>query len=123
MKTKICQKNTENSSLKFHWIVWTLFLIMTNWSSDVYAQNIVEIGDQSANCQQDPDCINRLHPAIPMTSRAKSGATIIFHTRNASDINLDPEAPPDARKEIPDSVQSIHLPDLYKLKALSPVMC
>ena len=98
MKIKICQQSTENSSLKFHWIVWTLFLIITNWSSNVYAQDIVEIGDQSANCQQDPDCINRLHPAIPMSSRAKSGATIIFHTRNASDFNLDPEAPPDARK-------------------------
>ena len=98
MKTKICQKRTENSLLKFHWFVWTLFLIITNWSSNVYAQDIVEIGDQSANCQQDPDCINRLHPAIPMTSRAKSGATIIFHTRNASDFNLDPESPPDGRR-------------------------
>ncbi len=98
METTRRQNNCERLSPKFHWIYWTLFLILTNWSGVVYAQNIVEIGDQSANCQEDPDCINRLHPAIPMTSRAKTGATIIFRTRNASDFSLDPEAPPDARR-------------------------
>ena len=61
------------------------------------AQDIVEVGDRALNCQEDPDCINRLHPAIPMTARATPGATIVFHTRNAGDRNIDPQAPPDPR--------------------------
>ncbi len=82
----------------YSWILWLICLLLASWSSDNLAQEIVELGDPSANCQEDPDCINRLHPAIPMAKRAKPGATIIFHTKNASDFNLDPEAPPDPRK-------------------------
>jgi hypothetical protein len=34
------------------------------------AAKILVIGGEGANCEQDPHCINRLHPAIPMTARA-----------------------------------------------------
>jgi len=62
------------------------------------SQAIVVVGDPSAaNCNVDEQCINRLHPAIPMAARAQPGATIVLHTRNASDFDLDPAAAPDAR--------------------------
>lgn len=63
------------------------------------AQDIVELGDRALNCEQDNACINRIHPAIPMTTRAAPGETIVFHTRNASDTDLDPNAEPDPRAD------------------------
>jgi len=65
---------------------------------DTLSQQIVELGDNSANCLEDPHCINRLHPAIPMTVRAEPGATIVLHVRNALDFDLNPEAPSDPRE-------------------------
>ncbi|MDX1582478.1 MAG: acetamidase/formamidase family protein [Thermoanaerobaculia bacterium] len=65
------------------------------------AQEIVEVGDVSAECTEVPGCFNRLHPEIPMAAKAKPGATIILHVRNALDFDLDPEAPPDPRAEDP----------------------
>jgi formamidase len=61
------------------------------------AAKILVIGGEGANCEQDPHCINRLHPAIPMTSRARPGQTIVMHARNAGDYDLDPDAPADPR--------------------------
>lgn len=61
------------------------------------AQAIVEIGGEGRNCNEDPECFNRIHPAIPMVVRAAPGATLVFHARNAGDLSLDPEAGPDPR--------------------------
>lgn len=63
------------------------------------APEILIIGGEGANCEQDPHCINRLHPAIPMTSRARPGQTIVMHARNAGDYDLDPDAPKDPRMD------------------------
>ena len=79
------------------WIIGLAFLLLGGCSRDASAQEIVELGDRSANCQEDEACINRLHPAIPMAARAKPGATIVFHTRNATDFDLNPNALPDPR--------------------------
>lgn len=49
------------------------------------AQDIVEVGGEGATCVEDPQCINRIHPDIPMTARAKPGETILFRTRDAAD--------------------------------------
>ena len=81
----------------YRWVLGFTFLLLAGWSGDAWTQEIVELGDRSANCQEDAACINRLHPAIPMAARAQPGATIVLHTRNASDFDLDPEAPPDPR--------------------------
>lgn len=54
------------------------------------AQEPLIIGGEGANCIEDPHCINRLHPDIPMTSRAAEGQTIVFRARNAYDEDLDP---------------------------------
>ena len=61
------------------------------------AQPIVEVGGEGRNCNEDPECFNRMHPAIPMAVRAAPGATLVFHARNAGDMALDPEAGPDPR--------------------------
>ncbi|EAQ98113.2 acetamidase/formamidase family protein [Congregibacter litoralis] len=50
------------------------------------------VGGQGRNCIEDPQCINRLHPDLPMTARAKPGQTIVLHTRNAGDFDLDPNS-------------------------------
>ncbi len=81
----------------YRWVLGFTFLLLAGWSGDAWTQEIVELGDRSANCQEDAACINRLHPAIPMAARAQPGATIVLHTRNATDFDLDPEAPPDPR--------------------------
>ena len=81
-------------------LIGSCFLIvylLAGSNFETKAQKIVEIGDNSLNCLDDPNCINRLHPAIPMTAKAKPGSTIVLHVRNASDFDLDPNAPPDPR--------------------------
>jgi len=72
-------------------------VLLAGHNVETKAQQIIEIGDNSLNCLDDPDCINRLHPAIPMIAKADPGSTIVFHVRNASDFDLDPNAPPDPR--------------------------
>ncbi len=63
---------------------------------------IVTVGGEGANCLEDPHCINRLHPDIEMTESADPGQTIVFHTRNASDFELDPtKQKPDPRASGP----------------------
>ncbi len=57
-------------------------------ASGVAANDIVSVGQPDAYCANDPACINRLHPAIPMVAAADPGQTIIFKTRNALDLDL-----------------------------------
>lgn len=51
---------------------------------------VLVLGGEGRHCGEDPDCINRLHPDIPMAARAEPGQTILFKARNASDFALDP---------------------------------
>ena len=53
---------------------------------------ILVLGGTGRHCGEDPHCINRLHPAIPMAARAEPGQTIVFRARNASDLDLDPDS-------------------------------
>ena len=50
----------------------------------------VVVGDRSVSCADDPACINRLHPDIPMVANADPGEPIVFHGRDAFDLTLDP---------------------------------
>ena len=62
----------------------------------------VTVGTAGLTCNEDPGCINRLHPDIPMAARALPGEIIVLHTRNASDVELDPaRGDGDARRESP----------------------
>lgn len=54
------------------------------------AGETVVVGGEGRHCGEDPGCINRLHPAIPMAARAQPGQPILFRARNASDFDLDP---------------------------------
>ena len=51
----------------------------------------VMIGDRSVGCADDPACMNRLHPDIPMAARADPGERIVFNARDAFDLTLDPD--------------------------------
>ncbi len=51
----------------------------------------VTVGDRSVGCLEDPACINRLHPEIPMVARAEPGERIVFNGRDAFDLTLDPD--------------------------------
>ena len=51
----------------------------------------VEIGGTGLDCADDPACINRMHPDIPMVARAAPGERIIMRGRDAEDLHLDPD--------------------------------
>ncbi len=55
-------------------------------SSANAAENLVTVGGEGADCIDDPGCINRLHPNIPMAARARPGQTILFRARDAGDV-------------------------------------
>lgn len=58
-------------------------------SADAGAEIVV--GDRSVSCAEDPACINRLHPEIPMVAEADPGERIVFLGRDAFDLTLDPD--------------------------------
>ena len=51
----------------------------------------IVVGDPSMGCAEDPACINRLHPDIPMVAKAEPGEHIVFLGRDAFDLTLDPD--------------------------------
>ena len=51
----------------------------------------IVVGDRSVSCTEDPACINRLHPDIPMVAKADPGERIVFLGRDAFDLTLDPD--------------------------------
>jgi formamidase len=51
----------------------------------------IVVGDRSVSCAEDPACINRLHPEIPMVANAAPGERIVFNGRDAFDLTLDPD--------------------------------
>ena len=51
----------------------------------------IVVGDRSVGCAEDPACINRLHPDIPMVANAEPGERIVFIGRDAFDLTLDPD--------------------------------
>jgi formamidase len=58
-------------------------------SFEVKAFNTVTLKRTGQRCADDPLCINRLHPVIPMQVRAKPGDLIVFETRDATDSDFD----------------------------------
>jgi len=56
----------------------------------------VVVGDRSVGCLEDPACINRLHPDLPMVAEAEPGQRIVFHGRDAFDLTLDRDGPASA---------------------------
>ncbi len=64
-------------------------LLMMVMFEDAAAEIVV--GDSSVSCAEDPACINRLHPDIPMVAKADPGERIVFLGRDAFDLSLDPD--------------------------------
>ena len=85
-------------------ILTVLLASLPAWSQD----EIVVLGGQGRHCGEDPECINRLHPAIPMAARARPGQTIVFKARNASDFALDPASPYDDPREGDPQIGTVH---------------
>ena len=54
--------------------------------------DLVVVGGSGRHCGEDPGCINRLHPDIPMAAHAAPGQRLLFKARNASDFALDPDS-------------------------------
>ena len=65
-------------------------LLSTLAVTSTAAADIV-VGDRSVGCAEDPACINRLHPDIPMIAKADPGERIVFLGRDAFDLTLDPD--------------------------------
>jgi formamidase len=63
-------------------------------TTSVRTQSIVEVRKKGDHCEQDPNCFNRYHPAIKPVARAKPGQTIVVHTRDALDSNLNINSQP-----------------------------
>src|SRR6056297_1410769 len=68
----------------------------------------ITIGDRSVGCGDDPACINRLHPDIPMVARADPGERIVFNGRDAFDLTLDPDEFSSAKSIPRDGVGIVH---------------
>ena len=69
-------------------------LSMGLWLTLVIARDAtaeIAVGDRSVSCAEDPACINRLHPEIPMVAKADPGERIVFLGRDAFDLTLDPD--------------------------------
>ncbi len=54
-----------------------------------FAQTV--LGEASMSCAEDPACMNRLHPEVPMIAEADQGEPIVFVARDAFDLTLDPD--------------------------------
>src|SRR5262245_66389417 len=58
-------------------------------TTDVKTQSWVVVKKSGAHCKDDPNCVNRYHPAIKAVARAQPGQLIVFETRDARDSELN----------------------------------
>jgi len=68
----------------------------------------VVVGDRSVGCAEDPACMNRLHPDIPMVASAEPGEPIVFNGRDAFDLTLDPDKSSNAKSMPREGVGIVH---------------
>ena len=71
------------------------------------AEEIV-VGDRSVGCLEDPGCMNRFHPDIPMIAEAEPGQRIVFNSRDAFDLTLDPDVISSAKTNPRQGVGIVH---------------
>ena len=68
----------------------------------------IVVGGGELTCSEDAACINRFHPDIPMAARARPGERITMIGRDASDLQLDPDAPAQADESPRSSFGVVH---------------
>ena len=83
-----------------------IFIFLTFHVSSALAD--IEIGGTGLDCADDPACINRMHPDIPMAARAAPGERIIMRGRDAGDMHLDPDGFSVAEKSPVDQFGVVH---------------
>lgn len=86
-------------------------LMMVAMSADAATEIAVPeivVGDRSVGCAEDPGCMNRLHPDIPMIAEAEPGQRIVFNSRDAFDLTLDPDKISSARTNPRQGVGIVH---------------
>lgn len=89
--------------------MWLAAAVLLLTVSPLRAQEeIVVLGGEGRHCGEDPDCLNRLHPAIAMVARARPGQTIVFKARNASDFALDPASTYDDPRQGDPQIGTVH---------------
>ena len=88
----------------------TCFCLGLLSSLAVFADAAAEIvvGDRRVGCDEDPACINRLHPDIPMVANADPGERIVFFGRDAFDLTLDPDEYSSAKTMPREGVGIVH---------------
>ncbi len=67
-----------------------LFILFMGWTVQASGDDVV-VGDISVPCAEDPACMNRLHPDIAAVAHADPGEKIVFISRDAFDLDLDPD--------------------------------
>ena len=70
---------------------WFFVALLASLTIFTNAAAEIVVGDRSVSCAEDPACINRLHPDIPMVASAEPGERIVFDGRDAFDLTLDPD--------------------------------
>jgi formamidase len=83
-------------------LVFTMIFLASSADADV------EIGGSGLTCAEDPACINRLHPGIPMAATAEPGERITLRGRDAGDIHLDPNDFPVAESSPREAFGVVH---------------
>jgi len=83
-------------------------LVAAVCSAPLVASADVVIGGSGASCAEDPACINRMHPDIPMVATARPGERIVMKGRDASDIHLDPNGFSQAESSPRSSFGAVH---------------
>lgn len=66
------------------------------------------VGDLTVSCAEDPACVNRIHPDIPMVAEADVGERIVFFSRDAFDLTLDPDELSSAKGNPRDGAGVVH---------------
>lgn len=102
-------RQTHASSRLSFWLAVCIAACLLPAAAPAAAQDgILVVGGEGRHCGEDPQCINRLHPAIPMAARAQPGQTIVFRVRNASDFDLDPESTYDDPRQGDAQIGTVH---------------
>lgn len=70
-----------------HTITIALFGLLAGQS--VHAD--VVVGKPDGPCSSDPACFNRFHAGLKPVARAEPGERIVFHGRDAGDLDIDPD--------------------------------